>query len=445
MSLSIYIADDDNDDQYLIKQALNQSHPDASVLFANNGHELLEQIRPAELPSQALAFIDLNMPGMGGLECLRCLRRDKRFATLPVIIFTTSSHDQDMVDCYQAGANIYISKPAGFSELKFIINRVIDFFTESEDTTKNYVQQNHNVRVNLLEDDSDDVYLIEKHLRSNHADRYSVTHFTTLAEFLSTADDDSKDVLLLDLNLSDSKGLNTLRCINLRTPKYPVIVLTNHSDEEYGREAIHMGADDYLCKSDINSRSLSRAIRYAIERFKLRQALEKRAYTDELTQLPNRTMLLEQLGHMLASAARTGNTLAVAMIDLNRFKSVNDQHGHLWGDAVLRHVGQLLQEQTRSADMIARFGGDEFVCIYSGFDSTQSIGETLQRKLQFLQQPLKITLQGEEKLLSVGACAGVASYPRDANTLDGLIQNADEAMYKAKRLPDGSVVFYSDH
>lgn len=442
MSLTIYIADDDHDDQYLMQQALNASQANATICFADNGHELLAQLKPTAQPSQALAFIDLNMPSMGGLECLQSIRRDERLITMPVIIFTTSNNEQDMIECYKSGANIYLSKPAGFSELKFIINRVIEFFTEDREMIS---EPNHNsIQVALLEDDSDDVYLIEKFLRSDSDAHYKFNHFSDLTSFLPCANDSSIDVMLMDLNLPDSKGLNTLRTINLRTPRYPVIVLTNHSDGEYGRETIHMGADDFLCKADIDSRTLNRAIRYAIERFKLRHELEKRAYTDELTQLPNRTMLLEQLSHMIATATRTGNSLAVAMIDLNRFKLINDQHGHLWGDAVLCHIGKILQKQTRSADMIARFGGDEFICIYSDFDSVASIGETLQRKLEFLHQPLKITLQDEEKRLSVGACAGVATYPKDAETLNDLIKAADEAMYKAKERPDCSVVFYSE-
>lgn len=300
------------------------------------------------------------------------------------------------------------------------------------------------IQVVLLEDDDDDAYLIRKSLHDDNRQNYIVHHFSTLSEYLAEQPTLKADVLLLDLNLAESKGLNTLRAINLRTPSYPVIILSNHSDLEFGQESIHIGADDYLCKSELEPNTLSRSIRYAMERFKLISQLEKRAFTDELTGLPNRAQLLEQLQQNIAAAKRHNSQLALAMIDLNRFKIINDKLGHLWGDALLKQVGLTLSESTRHADIIARFGGDEFIYLFTKIDDPESIRSSLERKLKHLQKPTLIALNNESHELTVGACAGVAFFPADGNNSEELILAADEAMYRAKHLPDASVVFSSD-
>lgn len=300
------------------------------------------------------------------------------------------------------------------------------------------------IRVILLEDDDDDAYLIKKSLSDEGNRHYSVDRLHQLSDYYDSLSRQTSDVLLLDLNLAESKGLNTLRAINIRCPNHPVIVLTNCSDGEYGQESIHLGADDFLNKAEINPSTLGRAIRYAIERFKLKSQLEQNAFTDELTGLPNRALLRKHLNQCVAAAKRKDAQLAVAMIDLNRFKVINDTHGHLWGDELLKSLGERLSNASRHADIIARFGGDEFICLYSKFDGAESIEKVLERKLSELQKPVLATINAEEKTLSVGACAGVALFPGDGQNAEELILAADKAMYLAKQLPDGSVVFNAD-
>jgi diguanylate cyclase (GGDEF)-like protein/PAS domain S-box-containing protein len=162
-------------------------------------------------------------------------------------------------------------------------------------------------------------------------------------------------------------------------------------------------------------------------------ALDKLRYDsthDGLTDLPNRTLYLDRLEQALAHAARSGERLAVALIDLNGFKGINDSHGHDTGDAALRATAQRLKRCLRQSDTAARLGGDEFaLLLHDAGDVERVLGAVMQA----CGEPLG--REGGERIpLSVSA--GVACYPEDGQTATALLRRADEAMYCAKRNGD---------
>lgn len=151
------------------------------------------------------------------------------------------------------------------------------------------------------------------------------------------------------------------------------------------------------------------------------------ALHDHLTGLPNRLLLADRISQGLNRAARSGTSVAVAFLDLDHFKLINDTQGHAEGDALLRAVAERLSGAVRAGDTVARFGGDEFVIVYEGVVSQEEAAELSERVRQVLESPFP--LGGEQ--LYVSASLGVAIGTSDATT-EGLLRDADAAMYHAK-------------
>lgn len=234
--------------------------------------------------------------------------------------------------------------------------------------------------------------------------------------------------LLLDLNLPDSHGLEALAKLRDLAGNAPIIVLSGNDDEEVGLSAVVNGAQDYLVKGAFDGALLRRALQYASHRKRVEQELIKRAMHDHLTGLPTRALLLDRLRMALNSAARSGSRGALLFIDLDRFKQVNDQHGHAAGDAVLLAAAQRMQAAIRSSDTVSRVGGDEFIVLLPGIGD-EGAGAVAQKMLEALLQP--VVTQG--LALTVGASIGVVEFSPGEATAEDLIARADRAMYTAKR------------
>jgi diguanylate cyclase (GGDEF)-like protein len=167
--------------------------------------------------------------------------------------------------------------------------------------------------------------------------------------------------------------------------------------------------------------------------------LEHQALHDALTALPNRTLLRDRLNQAVASAHRERGSLALLMIDLDRFKQINDTLGHPVGDRVLQQVARRLTGLLRESDTVARLGGDEFALLLPSARRVEAEG-VAQKVLHALDSPLSV---GEHQLV-VGASLGIALYPQHGRSADALVQHADIAMYAAKRGRVGWLVYGND-
>jgi diguanylate cyclase (GGDEF)-like protein/PAS domain S-box-containing protein len=173
-----------------------------------------------------------------------------------------------------------------------------------------------------------------------------------------------------------------------------------------------------------------------------KQAEERIQYLatrDALTGLPNRALLADRAGQAILAAARSRGMLAVLLIDLDRFKLVNDSMGHRAGDALLRAVAERLQNTLRRDDTLARLGGDEFVLVWDGLKTAQDAALVAQRVQAILQRPFTV----EGRALNVTACVGVAIYPEDGRDFSELLKNADTALYDAKEAGRDAFRFFS--
>jgi diguanylate cyclase (GGDEF)-like protein/PAS domain S-box-containing protein len=166
-------------------------------------------------------------------------------------------------------------------------------------------------------------------------------------------------------------------------------------------------------------------------------SLRHQATHDALTGLPNRTLLFEALEKCIDGARNSGSMLALLLMDLDRFKEVNDTFGHHFGDALLKQVSFRLQNQMRGSDVVARLGGDEFAVVLPSSADAHSTAITARRILNTLEQPFVV----EGQVLEVGASIGIALYPEHGTDARTLLRRADVAMYTAKQKQSG----YSFH
>lgn len=165
------------------------------------------------------------------------------------------------------------------------------------------------------------------------------------------------------------------------------------------------------------------------------------ALHDALTGLPNRRLFQDRLSYALERSRRTGTQTALLMLDLDRFKQVNDTLGHHMGDLLLEKVAQLFSTRVRKSDTVARTGGDEFAVILEGPTSAAEAHVVGQSLLELLHEPLRL----KDRLVKVEASLGVAMFPDDAQDLEQLFIKADLRMYDFKRSPHGPVVVDASH
>jgi len=293
------------------------------------------------------------------------------------------------------------------------------------------------IKILLIEDNPDTKLLLQDELLSDNGNiEYSLQCVERLSmgiEYINN--NEGLDVILLDLLLPDSQGMDTLSRIQSVTQDIPVIVLSNHDDESFAVKTVQMGAQDYLVKERVDRDVLARAIRYAIERHqmikKLEQAqgeLQEIARYDSLTGLSNRNFFYEQLDKLIARVRRENKLMAVMFLDLDNFKPVNDEHGHSVGDLLLQSVAKRITSCLRKNDIAARLGGDEFIIAYDTSGNEESLAIAAQRIIEVISDVY--ILSGQE--LKISASIGVSVYPKDGVDMDVLIKNADTAMYSTK-------------
>ncbi len=294
------------------------------------------------------------------------------------------------------------------------------------------VSQSRALNLLIVEDDPDDIYLVKQLLRQDDRKEYQIAHKEDLTSALLTVQNHEFDVVLLDLGLGEVQGLDTLNEMLDAAPCVPVIVLTGISDDSLGEEAIKRGAEDYLPKSEINSSLLSRTISYAIERHGLRLQLQLQAKTDILSGLPNRSAIFEKMEYAVDHSNRKALSFAVAMLDLDGFKQVNDKLGHRAGDELLRQITTRLRKELRRTDFAGRLGGDEFILLLHHYNSTDELLSVLEKKRRNLVKPMKIYSEKEIHLVEIGVSIGVVEWHPNCS-VQQLLSEADRAMYRSKK------------
>lgn len=285
------------------------------------------------------------------------------------------------------------------------------------------------IAVLLIEDNDVDAQFTRDLLAEWSIEEFRITRAKTLGEGLALIGQTRFDAILLDLSLPDAFGLPTVRQVHATNPAIPLVVLSGVSDQALALQAVQQGAQDYLVKGQGHPELLARAVRYAIERKRTEERLTYLAQYDHLTGLVNRSLFRDRLIQAMARSKRLQQPLGLMLLDLDRFKAVNDTLGHDIGDELLKAVSERLKSCVREVDTVARMGGDEFTIILEGVPSEASIVVVAKRITESISSAFE--LKGHS--VSIGVSIGITVYPHDDQGIDELLKHADEAMYRAKQ------------
>ena len=286
------------------------------------------------------------------------------------------------------------------------------------------VEQHASLTVLLVEDQESEAYVIQRLLNHSESQSFSVVHSPSLADAVTQLATGDFDVCLLDLGLPDGSGIDSLHQIRSVDARIPIVVLTGNDCETLGLATIESGAQDFVAKDAISAQLLSRSLRFSIARQRKMLGHAADANTDQLTGMPNRRRLNDSFNEL----SKGSDSLSVALIDIDHFKNVNDNHGHLVGDRVLQHIGELIQTAVGGKVQCARFGGEEFALLLPN----TSVEETYLIACELLSEIEAAVMKIDDKQLKITASVGVSAV-ESGDTLEDTLSRTDAALYQAKR------------
>ncbi len=341
-------------------------------------------------------------------------------APIPVVALTVRDSLHDRVEVARRGGRGFIPKSASpqqtFDQVMLLIERAAE------------------VETTLLAVDDDPLLLAAVKVLLE-AEGVHVRTLSDPLRFWEELERVRPDIILLDVDMPGINGVDLCRVLrnDRRWAAAPVLFLTAHRDDQIVKEMFAAGADDYLLKPVLADELLVR-IRNRLDRFKLHRLL---AETDALTGVPNRASSAQGLERMLRMAKRREEPVSLGLLDLDRFKAINDRHGHAAGDAVLRRLGELLLQTFRGEDVVGRLGGEEF--LVGMYGSPREDGIERLRGLLATFTDARFDGADSERFAVTFSC-GVAVYPGDGPDAAALQRIADAALYRAKAAGRASVV-----
>ncbi|MBD2461650.1 diguanylate cyclase [Oscillatoria sp. FACHB-1407] len=367
--------------------------------------EAMQQVTPAAI------IMDIVLPEgeLAGTEAIATIQ-EGRDHPLPVLFISARDDLTARLQAVRAGGSAYFTKPVDAGELL----TQLDILT-NHDSREPY-------RVLIIEDD---VPLANYYALILQQAGIMTSVVTDPLQVMSTLIDSNPDLILMDLYLPECNGIE-LAAILRQHGAYvgiPIVFLSAENGIERQLAAVRSGGDMFLTKP-IQPDHLVAAILPRLQRSSILRSLIER---DSLTGLLNHTKIKEQLCIEIQRASRQASALVLAMIDIDHFKRVNDTYGHLAGDRVLKNLSRLLQQRLRRADIIGRYGGEEFAIIFPDTDPSAAFHVVDEIRQGFAQMVQKTD---NCEFLVTFSC-GIAGFPQylDATSLS---KAADRALYEAK-------------
>lgn len=451
MSGRILIVDDVATNRVILAAKLTAAYFD--VVFAETGAEALDKCR-TERPD--LVLLDVLMPGFDGFETCRRIKGDPALAEIPVIMISTLLSAENRVAALKVGADDFYSRPENEGVLIARVRNLLRAKRVMDDLSLRGQALDDLGLVSALQTEGPalktkpSLNVIEIATASlkpliratKLAKRYTLTYNDSAAK-------SPPDLVLIAADPSGPRHFRriaTLRA-DLATRAVPILLILPQSDPKAIAEALDLGANDVLVTPD-QDRELTLRIDHWLDRKiredRLRNRLQNslsEAALDPLTGLHNRRYFERHFARTVAESEHSGKGFALLMIDIDKFKRVNDKHGHQAGDDILCELAERLNSNLRSVDLVARIGGEEFLVAMPGTTRAEAMAAAERLRNLIATQPF-LSKPGSPGI-TLTASIGLVCDRDVAGPLARLTDAADQAMYRSKHKGRNMVTVFS--
>ncbi len=445
MSARVLVVDDILPNVKLLEAKLSAEYFD--VLTASNGPDAL---RICASGAADIVLLDVMMPGMDGFEVCRRLKASGHTSHIPVVIVTALDQPSDRLKGLDAGADDFLTKPIDDTAL-FARVRSLARLKAMTDELRNRALASRDLGIAdpiaaAASDNGERASILIVDDRPSSSDRirgalekvHKVELESDPQRALIRAAESAHELIIVSLDLQGFDGLRL--CTQLRslerTRNSAVLMVGEGEDRMRILRGLELGVHDFLVRPVDRNELLAR-VKTQVKRKRyadrLRDGVQssiEMAVTDQLTGLHNRRYLETHFSGLFDESAMRARDLAVLMLDIDKFKLVNDTYGHDAGDEVLREFARRVKDATRIVDVVARMGGEEIVVVLpeTSLGSAAAVAERIRHHVQ--SEPFGI--RGGTAQISVTVSIGVASRRAGDQSPAQMMKRADEALYKAK-------------
>ena len=446
MTARVLVVDDIPANVKLLEARLSAEYFDVATAYS--GPEALAMCERAECD---IVLLDVMMPDMDGFEVCRRLKNNPVTHHIPVVMVTALDQPSDRVRGLEAGADDFLTKPVSdvalisrvrsLARLKMVTDELrMRALTSREIGIQSAEREaitdtGRNGKV-LIVDDRPSSY---ERIAQTLAAEQTVDVQSDPKEALFRAAEGDYDLLIVSLGLTDFDGLRLCSQVRSleRTRGIPILAIAEADNNARLVRGLEIGVNDYLIRPIDKNEMLAR-VRTQVKRKRYTERLRdnvqasiEMAITDALTGLHNRRYMETHLGALTEQAAQRGKPLALLIMDIDFFKSINDGHGHDAGDDVLREFAVRIRKSIRNIDLACRYGGEEFVIVMPETDIAVAgmVAERIRRRIA----GEAFSIQQGAAHLDVTLSIGIAALGAAGDTAAAMLKRADQALYRAKR------------
>ncbi len=459
MTARVLIVDDILPNVKLLEAKLSGEYFD--VITASSGAEALEK---AATESPDIILLDVMMPGMDGFETCHHLKNDPMTAHIPVVMVTALTDATDRVRGLESGADDFLSKPVNDVALMARVRSLVrlkmtvDEWRVRENTANKFglvgqqstaINESYEgAKVLVIEDKA---FESEKFVETLKTDDDDVTPVRSGEQGISLAQQNVFDIIVVSLSLSTEDGLRLCSHLrsNERTRAIPILIVGEESDMKRVAVGLEIGAYDYILRPIDRNEMLAR-VRTQVRRKRYQDRMKANyeaslsmALTDTLTGLYNRRYLMAHLEKLVKKTTDARKTFCLLMVDIDHFKVINDTYGHAAGDETLKIFAERMQQRLRGFDLVARFGGEEFIVVLPdiNLDMAMQVAERLRKGVA--GEPFKVGTPAEPLDIKVTISIGgmLIDLSQGELTIEQMLKRIDDEVYKAKEAGRNRVYF----
>jgi len=446
MTARILVVDDVPANVKLLEARLSAEY--FEVLTANSGPEALDICDQEKID---IILLDVMMPGMDGFEVCRKLKANPETQHVPVIMVTALDLPSDKVQGLEAGADDFLTKPVdevalmtrvkNLARLKVLTDEMIVRYASGEqigfadNLSELACKAGNSGRILLVDDDERSARRIKEGLQRH----YTAVIEPCPDEALNKIDEAEFDLVIVSLSMKAVDGLRL--CSNIRAKEQsrhlPIVMIANGPDDKRVLTGLDLGVNDYIVRP-IDRNELLARVRTQVSRKRFADQMRTRleesvemAITDSLTGLFNRRYLEKHLKMLVDESLSTGTNLSLLILDIDKFKIVNDSFGHDAGDLVLEQFATRLRRNVRGVDLVCRLGGEEFVVVMP--ETFMRNGLIVAERLRQAISSKPFNIGRTQDPLHITASVGIAALEKAEDCPESILKRADQALYAAKR------------